>query len=65
MNLESKDIISIIALIGVFVLIAIGKITWEQGSAIITLIVGVYIGYRFGYVQAQSEKAYGKSKEKV
>lgn len=41
-RVRPRDVIAVVALIGVFALLALGRITWQQGSAVVLLVLGAY-----------------------
>ena len=47
-QLESKDLIAIIVIVGVFILIALDKISWEVGAPVISAIIFFYFGVKAG-----------------
>jgi len=54
---ESKDLIAIIVIIGVFVLIALDKISWEVGAPIISAIIFFYFGVKAGqFIEARRKR---------
>lgn len=55
-NLEPKDVIALVVLIGLFVLIGLGKLGWENVLPIISAIVFAYIGYRAGEKAAKMKE---------
>jgi len=48
MEFNAKDVIAAIVIIGLFILVALDKITWQAAAPVISSIVFYYLGFKTG-----------------
>jgi len=51
-DLRPEDIIALVLLIGSFIALCLGRVTWEQVIPVLTMVTGFYFGIGVGYKRA-------------
>ena len=52
---EAKDLVSLVVVVGLFILIALDKVSWQAAAPIISAIVFYYLGVKTGLRMARRE----------
>ncbi len=56
MEIQARDIVALVVLVGIFVLIFFEKIGWEVAAPIISAILFFYFGYSVGVKVAEASR---------
>jgi hypothetical protein len=48
-RLEARDIVAVIAVVGIFVALVLKALSPEQAISVLMFILGYYFGYKYGY----------------
>jgi hypothetical protein len=57
LELEAKDIISLVVLVGIFILVALDRLSWQVAAPVISAIIFYYLGVKTGLKMAEKGEA--------